>query len=44
MPEWISSGIENVPLYIHPECNKKIDDYRGPHSEKGYVDKIFTYC
>jgi hypothetical protein len=44
MPEWISPGIKNVPLYIHPECNKKIDNYRRPHSEKGYVDKIFTYC
>jgi hypothetical protein len=43
IPYRVSFCIKNVPLYIYPECNKKINNYRGAHGNKRYVDKIFSY-
>ena len=42
VPEWVAPCIQYVPLYIHPESNEKINNYRRAHCHKRNVDKIFT--
>ena len=42
VPQRVAPGIEYVPLYIHPECNKEVDNYRRPHGKKRNVDEVFT--
>ena len=37
----ISPRIKNVAFHIHPECNKKINNQRRTHCEKGNINKIF---
>ena len=30
---------EDIPFYIHPECQDKVDDKGRPHREEGDIDK-----
>jgi hypothetical protein len=41
IPEWVTSGIENILFHIHPESEEYIDDDRGPHRQTGDIHEIF---
>jgi hypothetical protein len=38
--QWITSGLDNIMLNIHPESEEYINDHGGSHGDEGDIDKI----
>jgi hypothetical protein len=40
--QWVTPGIQDVILYVHPKSDKKVKNYRRAHCKKRNINKIFS--